>query len=285
MEYRIYHNRIVLVDDDRLILGEVDFETPGATNLPSDTIKITHLYTDASLPDSKVPEKLMEKLLQYLEKHELYAIPDCDYATQWFSHHPEYAEFLYSAPKGETSVPRLQTLPEYTEETDTPSFAGGSDIPILQCLSRALQFLTTGAFVTILVLFFIPAIRYLEAFGSVSTMFSEGNITELSYVAGLSITGLYLLICIFWSLSRKRMITIERETSIDTGRGLTGALIMAILLFSSIMICRATTDVTLTGIVAGLRGTLYILSISANLSLKIAIVSFILCLIRKIIGA
>ena len=314
MEYRIYHNRIALIDDAGLALAEIDFPKYEAA---ADTVEITHTFVDESLRGQGVAGKLMERLITHLRKNHLQAYPRCSYAVQWFKHHPEVTDLLcpeYASeypesfetnqPQPASAVPlkpsetiqaasyhSLKTSP-YIEEEEIEEYEEnprpirrGIHAPGLGFLSHGLQFLTAGAFLLIFLLIAVPAFRYLEAFGSLETMIRDQNLAEMSYIGSLSLIGLLLIIWTIWSLTHHTYTAKDQLYSADTGRGLTASIILIILLFLSTMITRATSELTLEGILAGLRGTFFILSVSADTTLKISIATFIFCLIRKIIGA
>ena len=125
MEFRTYKNRIVLVDDEEQELAEIDF--PAMEEEPG-TVEITHTYVDESLRGRGLADKLMTRLIAYLERNQLKAYPSCSYAVDWFAKHSEAAHLLSPSyvPATGTDAPVQPALdmPELTH----PSTSTGSTL-------------------------------------------------------------------------------------------------------------------------------------------------------------
>lgn len=89
MEYKVYEDKIVLINEAQQVLAEVDFPA-----IASGKVDVNHTFVDDSLRGQGIAGKLMEQLVAQLRKEHLKAVATCSYAKGWFEKHPEATDVV-----------------------------------------------------------------------------------------------------------------------------------------------------------------------------------------------
>ena len=322
MIYKIYHDRIVLADDDDLALAEVDFPAiEGADH----TVEITHTVVDESLQGQGIAGKLMLKLTEYLRKNHLTAIPSCSYAVKWFQKHPEASDVLSrdympeledmpAAPRPKQTgnpaggqgqdpyvhhpdpasvpypgayapAPRLRrTAPEYTPAYKETESGMPRNVAgtVMGVITRGLQLLCAFFLALIFIIYTYAVLLNLETLGQWETMVYDKNIAEMTF-CGIS-GGILLIFFIefFWMLTRKKVWDEDGSYRIDSGRGITA---FVLVLFFYLLGLVADAFVTGDGMVlSGILAAAETYLANGIIIRTLGIAGLILSIIRKVIG-
>lgn len=85
MDFKHNENQIALYSEIGDLLAEITFPY-----VDENTVDVNHTFVDASLRGQGIAGKLMQELVDELEKRGLKAVPTCSYAQGWFEKHGEY---------------------------------------------------------------------------------------------------------------------------------------------------------------------------------------------------
>lgn len=85
MDFKHNENQIALYSETGDLLAEITFPY-----VDENTVDVNHTFVDASLRGQGIAGKLMQELVDELEKRRLKAVPTCSYAQGWFEKHGEY---------------------------------------------------------------------------------------------------------------------------------------------------------------------------------------------------
>ena len=85
MDFKHNENQIALYSETGDLLAEITFPY-----VDENTVDVNHTFVDASLRGQGIAGKLMQELVDELEKRGLKAVPTCSYAQRWFEKHGEY---------------------------------------------------------------------------------------------------------------------------------------------------------------------------------------------------
>ena len=89
MDFKHNENQIALYSEIGDLLAEITFPY-----VDENTVDVNHTFVDASLRGLAIAGKLMQELLDELEKRGLKAVPTCSYAQRWFEKHGEYGHLV-----------------------------------------------------------------------------------------------------------------------------------------------------------------------------------------------
>ena len=295
MLYRIFKDRILLLDDDKLAIGEIDYPL---LNEESGVVGITNVLVDESARGEGVSIRLMKKLMEHLRANGLRAVPQCDFAKNYSEDHPEDDDVLgeWAFSRNRRTDPGRSFLEEASdpesdrEGEDTVSVEEGdfgrdgkkkiSD-GILWFLCRFLQIVCAVLQAVILVLFLIGSVLRINEFGSIFTMITDGNVSEQSFAAASLLLLLFLAAELVWMLTQKRIIRHHEIRGLDTGRGLTNFLILFAMIILSAVIPQQ--DLSENRVQTGL---LYLFSVFRDSFTAYAALTAggaMICLIRRMI--
>lgn len=85
MDFKHNENQIALYSETGDLLAEITFPY-----VDENTVDVNHTFVDTSLRGQGIAGKLMQELVDELEKRGLKAVPTCSYAQRWFEKHGEY---------------------------------------------------------------------------------------------------------------------------------------------------------------------------------------------------
>ena len=85
MDFKHNENQIALYSETGDLLAEITFPY-----VDENTVDVNHTFVDASLRGQGIAGKLMQELVDELEKRGLKAVPTGSYAQGWFEKHGEY---------------------------------------------------------------------------------------------------------------------------------------------------------------------------------------------------
>ncbi len=89
MDFKHNENQIALYSETGDLLAEITFPY-----VDENTVDVNHTFVDTSLRGQGIAGKLMQELVEELEKRGLKAMPTCSYAQGWFEKHGEYGHLL-----------------------------------------------------------------------------------------------------------------------------------------------------------------------------------------------
>ena len=89
MDFKHNENQIALYAETGDLLAEITFPY-----VDENTVDVNHTFVDASLRGQGIAGKLMQELVDELEKRGLKAVPTCSYAQGWFEKHREYGHLV-----------------------------------------------------------------------------------------------------------------------------------------------------------------------------------------------
>lgn len=89
MDFKHNENQIALYSETGDLLAEITFPY-----VDENTVDVNHTFVDASLRGQGIAGKLMQELVDELEKRGLKAVPTCSYAQGWFEKHREYGHLV-----------------------------------------------------------------------------------------------------------------------------------------------------------------------------------------------
>ena len=89
MDFKHNENQIALYSETGGLLAEITFPY-----VDENTVNVNHTFVDTSLRGQGIAGKLMQELVEELEKRGLKAVPTCSYAQGWFEKHDEYGHLL-----------------------------------------------------------------------------------------------------------------------------------------------------------------------------------------------
>ena len=89
MDYYYDDNRVYILDDDLIPLGEVTFP-----NRDDHRVNLNHIFVVERLRGQSIASELMKKAYDYIKSKDLKIIAKCPYAIQWFKDHPEYQDIV-----------------------------------------------------------------------------------------------------------------------------------------------------------------------------------------------
>lgn len=288
MEYRTYKDRIALVDDQEQALAEIDF--PAMEGEPR-TVEITHTYVDESLRGKGLAGKLMQRLAAYLREHHLKAYPSCSYAIEWFGRHTEEvdllsASYLYGDEEDteealeEEDDPYFRDAEYGTEAADGPVDNGIGD-RILMGINRVLQLMSAASLLLLYILMLVPALQNLEALGALSSMITDQNTAEISYIASFLFLTVFVFISLFWILSRKKLVRYGKMADIDSGRGITAFALLLLVELAALFLPMLTPSEH--AVFRGLSAASEVLSVNRTMILEAAVCGLVLSVLRKLI--
>ena len=105
MVFRIYTDKIRLVNDNEEAVAQVDFP-----EVSEGVCEIAHIYGERSEQGREIANQLMEMAVQEIRDSGRKVSPNCVFARNWFSQHPEASDLVFSAASraagaaGETKV-------------------------------------------------------------------------------------------------------------------------------------------------------------------------------------
>ena len=89
MDFKHNENQIALYSETGDLLAEITFPY-----VDENTVDVNHTFVDTSLRGQGIAGKLMQELVEDLDKRGLKAVPTCSYAQGWFEEHGEYGHLL-----------------------------------------------------------------------------------------------------------------------------------------------------------------------------------------------
>ena len=89
MDFKHNENQIALYSETGDLLAEITFPY-----VDENTVNVNHTFVDTSLRGQGIAGKLMQELVEELEKRGLMAVPTCSYAQGWFEKDGEYGHLL-----------------------------------------------------------------------------------------------------------------------------------------------------------------------------------------------
>ncbi|MDO4903417.1 MAG: GNAT family N-acetyltransferase [Limosilactobacillus sp.] len=89
MEFKVYGNRIIALDANEKMMGEIDF--PPVTD---GRVVVERVFVDPDFRGQGVAGKLVKEFVDYAKKQDLTVKLMCPYAKEAFRRHPEYQELL-----------------------------------------------------------------------------------------------------------------------------------------------------------------------------------------------
>lgn len=295
MVYKTYTDKIILVDDENKALAEVDFPP-----INDYVVNITHTFVDDSMRGQGVAGKLMDKLVAHLRKKKLKAMPTCTYAVTWFEKHPEAGDVLWSQgisgtekvaePKKQSSAAEASGKPEQklvykTKVKKVKVKTSGTKLPekALKTVTQLMQFGSALCMAVILVLFLQTCYARKDALGDIALVLAERNLSLVGFLLFVGGCSVFLLAETLWILSRHRYAQNDRLVSLDTGRGITG-----FVLVLCAELCAAWLP--LSGIAFPERiATAVALSVECvthfgALGVRLALIGLALSVVRRILG-
>lgn len=89
---------IIKVSEERVWVDSENGSMVAEITFPFDETRgvalINHTFVDESLRGQGVAGKLMQALVEELERQNIKALPTCSYAVDWFSKHDAYGHLL-----------------------------------------------------------------------------------------------------------------------------------------------------------------------------------------------
>ena len=89
MDFKHNENQIALYSETGDLLAEITFPY-----VDENTVNVNHTFVDTSLRGRGIAGKLMQELVEELEKRGLKAVPTCSYAQGWFEKYGEYSHLV-----------------------------------------------------------------------------------------------------------------------------------------------------------------------------------------------
>jgi hypothetical protein len=89
MDYYYDENRVYILDDDLIPLGEVTFPYRD-----SKRVNINHVFVIERLRGQGIASELMKRAYDYIKEKDLKIVAKCPYAIQWFKDHPQYQDIV-----------------------------------------------------------------------------------------------------------------------------------------------------------------------------------------------
>ena len=103
MVFRIYTDKIRLVDDNEQAVAQIDFP-----EVEDGVCEIAHIYGEKSEQGREIANQLMEMAVQEIRDSGRKVQPNCVFAKNWIRQHPDAADLVHvpaaAAPGGETKV-------------------------------------------------------------------------------------------------------------------------------------------------------------------------------------
>jgi hypothetical protein len=89
MDYFYEDNRIHILDDDLIPLGEVLFP-----QRDEGRVDITHVFVAEQLRGRGIASELRLRAYNYIKDKDMKIIAKCPYAIDWFRKHPQYQDIV-----------------------------------------------------------------------------------------------------------------------------------------------------------------------------------------------
>jgi predicted GNAT family acetyltransferase len=89
MDFFYDDNRVYILDDDLIPLGEVTFP-----NRDDKRVDINHVFVIERLRGQGIASELMKRAYDYIKSKDLKIVAKCPYAIQWFKAHPQYQDIV-----------------------------------------------------------------------------------------------------------------------------------------------------------------------------------------------
>lgn len=89
MEYIHEENRVYVMDENQIVIGEVTFP-----KVDENTVNINHTYVDNRFRGMGIANRLLEEAIKEIESQHLTCVATCSYAIHFFEKHPEQKHLL-----------------------------------------------------------------------------------------------------------------------------------------------------------------------------------------------
>lgn len=306
MVYTVHDNKIVLADDNGRTVAQVDYPDVG-----NGICEISHIYGEDSEAGRQAAGKLMDMAAREIRKSGRKVIPNCAFAASWFADHPKEADIRATwdmvhqmagkktaektSGKGRTvninlggkkqakkSLRKMGTdaVKKKARDAALDAAAGVHDTAdkvvkgSLKVLTRVLQIICAVLMLFIIIRFVSGAIQK-QAF----------TFTGVSSMICMVLSAAFIVFCVIqliFIMTRKAMLQDGRVVRKDTGRGITGFIIVLVVYF----ICGLFINYFygLPDPISGFANFAGVFQVNGISIMYMAIAGLVLSVIRRVIG-
>ncbi len=293
MLIKVYTNKVVLVDDDGNVAAGLDY--PKTQN---GICEIGSVYRNNLDVNPNMEAKLMELALQQVRKKNLKVIPTDVFSKEWFNKHPEDRDLVaveeVAQPEVQdvtkTQVVDIEKIEEQLDERPSSEPEEHTEAVITGgpgAFSRFLQLLSAILMGAITGIYGYKAYQYVIDFmGSndmsiiMQNLDNDLVVSNLAFIIVSAILIILGIVQFFWILTNKKVSENGSTYTQDKGRGFIGFIIVLIIYLCAFAATNNYLPIDTTDLVP----YFFQEAIIRQLIPILAIVGWIFCAIRKIVG-
>lgn len=239
MLFKVYTNRVNLLDDDGNIIAGIDF-SKNADGI----CEIGNVYKNQPI-SAKLETKLMNHAIERIRSMNEHVVPTGQDARNWFIKHPKDRDLLDVAASVASEEASIKSQPADPDDhghdvnfskgatkiiKDTVKAGKASTNGLIKGVLHFLQAVCFICMLGILALYVQNALNYMQFF---QIMIQSQAVYQSAFFAGLIGFAVWCLIQCIWILSKKNYIVDGNKVQLDIGRGITGFVVVLVFFFVS----------------------------------------------------